>query len=117
MGATQLPMGRIMLSRISFMLFVLVCSAAAVAQSRGETNLKLLLDRQIHFSQLSPIEREEVLELMERLRIEQPQSESQAESCWRRELEKNSEPSDLAIQLIELRCGKGGNDRMPRDEE
>ena len=88
-------------------------SYAQTNLSRAELNLRRLLTGERQFAQLSPAERNEVMELERILRLLPTETESSPERCWRTQLEHNPSPSELALELMKLRCG---TTEQPREQ-
>lgn len=99
--------------RLAFVIAALVWTSAAIPHSRAETNLELLLSGRKQFAQLNPTERDEVVEVIRRLRATPVTRETESLRCWRQELGRNSDPSELAARLIELRCGRRDDREAP----
>ena len=74
--------------------------------SRALTNYRLLMGGQISWGNLSSGEQEEVKELARWIRSQTTPKEEDNERCWRRETKRSSRDlTELALRLIELRCG------------
>ncbi len=75
--------------------------------TRAMRNYQDLLSGRRQLVDLSPAERQELIELDKWLRSTPAPKETESERCWRQELNRvESPPTDLAARLIDLKCGK-----------
>src|SRR5687768_7699357 len=74
--------------------------------TRAIRNYQDLLSGRRQLVDLSPAERQELIELDKWLRSTSAPKETEAERCWRQELNRvEAPPTDLAARLIDLKCG------------